>query len=185
MAKVEKLVGVFPSSQPPREEGKAACTMPAGRTRRLREERGSRNHEQVQGTRHHVARINDSRPRRRYEARKHFPFFSRPPLSAWHFRLRFLLEEEEDRRIHARSVVNRFQILILSRVNLSSSNRGLLVRFSERICSMKYNRRYYYKMSIRISICSILYIIIYYIYEWVRFLIRYVQGIVDIGKNFL
>lgn len=45
------------------------------------EERGSRNHERVQGTRHHVARINDSRPRRRYEARKHFPFFS-PPSSA-------------------------------------------------------------------------------------------------------
>lgn len=52
------------------------------RERVERRERGSRNHEQVQGTRHHVARINDSRPRRRYEARKHFPFFSSAALGA-------------------------------------------------------------------------------------------------------
>lgn len=54
---------------------RAACAR-GGRTGGAAE-RKSRNHEQVQGTRHHVARINDSRPRRRYEARKHFPFF--PP----------------------------------------------------------------------------------------------------------
>ena len=56
------------------------------RERERREERGSCNHEQVQGTRHHVARINDSRPRRRYEARKHFPFFSYAPLASWRLR---------------------------------------------------------------------------------------------------
>lgn len=126
---MEKVVGVFPSSR-------GGCTMPAGRTRRLREERGSRNHEQVQGTRHHVARINDSRPRRRYEARKHFPFFSRrgtPRPSDY--------DSSSSRRI-VRSEVNRSQILILSRVNLSSSNRELLVRSLERISSVKYNRRY-------------------------------------------
>lgn len=77
----KKVVGVFPSSSSHPASSNSVHGGGGGgcRAREEKRERGSRNHEQVQGTRHHVARINDSRPRRRYEARKHFPFFSLHP----------------------------------------------------------------------------------------------------------
>lgn len=77
----KKVVGVFPSSSSHPTSSNSVHGARGGgcRAREEKRERGSRNHEQVQGTRHHVARINDSRPRRRYEARKHFPFFSLHP----------------------------------------------------------------------------------------------------------
>lgn len=77
----KKVVGVFPSSSSHPASSNSVHGARGGgcRAREEKRERGSRNHEQVQGTRHHVARINDSRPRRRYEARKHFPFFSLHP----------------------------------------------------------------------------------------------------------
>lgn len=111
---------MFPSSSShPASSNSASVLGPRGGCRaREKRERGSRNHEQVQGTRHHVARINDSRPRRRYEARKHFPFFSRPdPPSSTRSsgtRLRFLLEEGDRTLLVAqRQIASEISRLIL------------------------------------------------------------------------
>lgn len=171
----KKVVGVFPSSSSHPASSNSVHGARGGgcRAREEKRERGSRNHEQVQGTRHHVARINDSRPRRRYEARKHFPFFSlHPPPADYDSSSRRkigLCSSPKDKSLLG--VVPRFRLILFERLFFYSFFRKLYHAWKV---------ENYRKVNILV-IPRTEYLFLIEVLP-MRFFIRCVQGIVNKGR---